>query len=120
MKARKYHESKYKELDSKRQKLRDDLDANERRCFGGQERDSELEAQIKLKQHIARIRREGSKLLEEENLKLERQLREERKTIPHRHGSGTTSVSLNDEDYEKLVLTRLRQAQQLKTLSLND
>ena len=100
--------------------MRDDLEAKERRSFASQERDSELEAQIKLKQHIARIRREGSKLLEEENLKLERQLYEERRNIPHRHGSGTTNTQLNDEDYEKLVLTRLRQAQHLKKLSLND
>ncbi|KAL9873091.1 dnaJ homolog subfamily C member 17 [Glossina fuscipes] len=72
LKARKAAELRHKQLDSKRQKLKDNLERRELEAFYKphvQKTDQEI-----LQEEIERIRREGSRLLEEEHRLLREQL----------------------------------------------
>lgn len=79
LKARKANEVRNRELDGKRRKLKDDLEARER-----QARDETEELVVnkqsdwdKLQAEIERLRKEGSKQLEEEQEAVKKQLEEE-------------------------------------------
>ena len=62
-------------MDSKRKKLKDDLEAREKAAKD--EVESEAEASAKLSAEIERLRKEGSKQLEKENELLKKQIQEE-------------------------------------------
>ena len=64
LRAKKLAERRNKELDSKRKKLKDDLEARER--FADQQRTDSTKAQRNLLAEIERLRKEGSRLLEQE------------------------------------------------------
>jgi len=81
LKARKATEVRNRELDGKRRKLKDDLEAREKLARDEHERfvvnkQSEYE---KLQAEIVRLRREGSKQLEEEQEAVRKQLEDEMK-----------------------------------------
>ncbi|CAG9764777.1 unnamed protein product [Ceutorhynchus assimilis] len=63
--GRKEAELRHKELDGKRRKLKEDLEARERLAGTGQSQQRKSEAQ-KLREEIERLRKEGSKQVEEE------------------------------------------------------
>lgn len=75
LRARKDRAARNRTLDSKRKKLRDDLEARERAARD--EADSEVDAAQKLAAEIERLRKEGSKELERQNEELRRQLEKE-------------------------------------------
>lgn len=63
-KAKKAAEQRHRELDKKRQKLKEDLEAREEDTY--KQKESEIYAAKNLSAEIERLRKEGSKLLEEE------------------------------------------------------
>jgi len=81
LKARKATEVRNRELDGKRRKLKDDLEAREKLARDEQERFvvNKLSEYEKLQAEIVRLRREGSKQLEEEQEAVRKQLEDEMK-----------------------------------------
>ncbi|CAG2102169.1 unnamed protein product [Medioppia subpectinata] len=77
LKARKANALRHKQLDQKRQKLKDKLDAREKSAK--EDVLSEAEAVDQLKREIERLRKEGSKQVETENEILKQQIEEELK-----------------------------------------
>lgn len=73
LRAKKLAEKRNKELDSKRKKLKDDLEARER--FADQQRTDSTKDQRNLLAEIERLRKEGSKLLEREQELMRQQMR---------------------------------------------
>ncbi|XP_030745942.1 dnaJ homolog subfamily C member 17-like [Sitophilus oryzae] len=65
LKGKKEAAIRHKELDSKRRKLKEDLEERERLASSGKRRDNKSEAQ-KLREEIERLRKEGSREVEEE------------------------------------------------------
>lgn len=76
LKARKAAELRTRQLDSKRRKFKDDLDAKEKESY--EEVFSKEQGEAKLAREIDRLRKEGSRQLAEEQEALKRQLAEER------------------------------------------
>lgn len=74
LKGRKEAALRHKELDGKRRKLKEDLEAREKSASSGQKQKS---ADEKLKEEIDRLRKEGSKLVEEEINYVNQQLAKE-------------------------------------------
>lgn len=74
LKGRKEAVLRHRELDGKRRKLKEDLEAREKRASGIFK---EKTADQKLQEEIARLRKEGSKQVEEEIENIERELREQ-------------------------------------------
>ncbi|KAK5640012.1 hypothetical protein RI129_010823 [Pyrocoelia pectoralis] len=72
---------RHKALDGKRRKLKEDLEAREREAYGGRKRSSSDE----LKLEIERLRKEGSRLVQEEMEYIKAKLREEKQM----HATGT-------------------------------
>lgn len=75
LRARKDRVFRNRHLDSKRKKLRDDLEAREQRARD--ESETEVDAGKKLAQEIERLRKEGSKELEKQNEELRQTVLEE-------------------------------------------
>ncbi|KAG8188551.1 hypothetical protein JTE90_007159 [Oedothorax gibbosus] len=71
--ARKATQVRHRELDSKRKKLKEDLEAKEKAA------EEERLSTTNLEKEIERLRREGSKLLEEENERIRQQIEKEKK-----------------------------------------
>lgn len=73
-KAKKAAEARHRELDSKRKKFKEDLESREKAA------DDRTEADLRLKKNlqaeIERLRKEGSKLLEQEQERLKEEIRE--------------------------------------------
>jgi len=76
LKARKAAELRTSQLDSKRRKLKNDLDAREKESF--EEVYNKEQEEAKLAREIERLRKEGSRQLAEEQEALKKQLAEER------------------------------------------
>ncbi|EFA00119.1 dnaJ homolog subfamily C member 17 [Tribolium castaneum] len=76
LKGRKEAAIRHKELDSKRRKLKEDLEARERRAAANYKTKS---ADEKLKEEIERLRKEGSKQVEEELERIRQEVLEEQK-----------------------------------------
>ncbi|XP_044270759.1 dnaJ homolog subfamily C member 17 isoform X2 [Tribolium madens] len=76
LKGRKEAAIRHKELDSKRRKLKEDLEARERRAAAGYKTKS---ADEKLKEEIERLRKEGSRQVEEELERIRQEVLEEQK-----------------------------------------
>jgi DnaJ family protein C protein 17 len=76
LKGRKEAALRHKELDSKRRKLKEDLEAREKR---GLNNFKEKSADEKLREEIERLRKEGSKQVEEELEKINQELKEQMK-----------------------------------------
>lgn len=96
LKARKDRAVRNRTLDSKRKKLKDDLEARERAAKD--EVESEVDAVQKLAEEIERLRKEGSKELERQNEELRRQFESELLVEPstgRRAENTTTSQSEN-------------------------
>ncbi|RZC37000.1 dnaJ -like subfamily C member 17 [Asbolus verrucosus] len=74
LKGRKEAALRHKELDSKRRKLKEDLEAREKRASGNFKNKSDDQ---KLKEEIERLRKEGSKQVEEEIEKINKELKEQ-------------------------------------------
>ncbi|XP_054710440.1 dnaJ homolog subfamily C member 17-like [Uloborus diversus] len=72
--ARKASQIRNKELDSKRRKLKEDLEAREKNA----ENYKEVDPAVKLREEIERLRKEGSKLLEQEKELLRQEIERER------------------------------------------
>ncbi|CAH2041387.1 unnamed protein product, partial [Iphiclides podalirius] len=68
---------RHKELDSKRQKLKEDLERREREAASGKE--SSLTDEQKLAAEIQRLQREGSRLLQEEQQKVREEIQKSRR-----------------------------------------
>ena len=77
LKARKAQELRLKQLDGKRRKLRDDLEERERNAKV-EETIVRATEEEKLAKEIERLRREGSRLLEEEQESMKQQIRDEK------------------------------------------
>ncbi|KAI1287696.1 DnaJ -like protein subfamily C member 17 [Halotydeus destructor] len=77
LRARKDRATRHKHLDSKRRKLRDDLEARERAAKDDVE--TEIDAAEKLAKEIERLRREGNKELEKQNEELQKQIEKEKR-----------------------------------------
>ncbi|KAJ8950001.1 hypothetical protein NQ318_002412 [Aromia moschata] len=75
LKGKKEAALRHKELDGKRRKLKEDLEARERQAFGKSFK--QKSADQLLKEEIERLRKEGSKQVEEEVEYVKRKLREE-------------------------------------------
>ena len=75
LKAKKANELRNRLLDSKRKKLKDDLEAREKAAFQG--KSEEVLAGERLKAEIERLQKEGQKQLEEEQERLQQMMREE-------------------------------------------
>lgn len=73
MKAKKAAELRHRQYDSKRKKFKDDLDARERAAQ--QEKETEIDATQRLQAEIERLRKEGNRILEEAQEKLEEDLK---------------------------------------------
>ncbi|ELT99474.1 hypothetical protein CAPTEDRAFT_153999 [Capitella teleta] len=73
LKARKAAEIRQRELSSKRRKLREDLESREK-AADTQSKEQDLKARRNLKEEIERLRKEGSRLLEEEKERLKTEL----------------------------------------------
>lgn len=87
--AKKAAELRTKQLDSKRQKFKSDLEDRERAAERNISKYQPYSTVSKspeeaLKDEIERLRREGSKLLEEEQLLMQQKLTEERNKLIHR------------------------------------
>lgn len=87
--ARKAAELRNKQLDSKRQKLKSDLESREKQAYLDSSKKSVYSAAPKtpeelLQEEIERLRKEGSKLLEEEQELMKKQLNDERNNILNR------------------------------------
>jgi len=78
LKAKKANELRNRLLDSKRKKLKDDLEAREKAAFQG--KSEEVLAGERLKAEIERLQKEGQKQLEEEQERLQQMMREEGST----------------------------------------
>lgn len=74
LRAKKLADKRNRELDSKRKKLKDDLEARER--FADDRRTDDTIAQQNLFAEIARLRKEGSKLLEKEQELMREQMKD--------------------------------------------
>lgn len=86
LKARKEAEIRHKQLDSKRQKLKEDLERREREADANRVRNKSYSAESKspeelLKAEIDRLRKEGSRLLEEEQELMQKTLADERQRM---------------------------------------
>lgn len=86
LKARKEAEIRHKQLDSKRQKLKEDLERREREANASVARrqaysTEEKSPEEQLKAEIDRLRKEGSRLLEEEQELMQKTLHEERQRM---------------------------------------
>lgn len=77
LRARAASQLRNRVLDSKRKKLKDELEEREKKAR--EEAESEAEAASKLANEIERLRKEGSKQLEQENEILKKQIEEEMK-----------------------------------------
>merc|ERR1719264_474075 len=77
LKARKAAELRIRQLDGKQRKLRDDLDERERNAKV-EETIAKVTEEEKLAREIRRLREEGSRLLEEEQEAMRKQIHEER------------------------------------------
>lgn len=89
--ARKAAEIRHKQLDSKRQKLKADLEAREKeaeknKTFRGNYKTSKTDEEI-LKEEFDRLRTEGSKLLEEEQEYLRKEIHQETSASTFRKAS---------------------------------
>lgn len=73
LKAKKAAQKRHKDLDQKRQKLKEDLEAREGEAY--QQKEADLLATKNLAAQIERLRKEGSKLLEEEQNFLKEQIK---------------------------------------------
>lgn len=82
LKARKEAELRNRELDSKRRKLKDDLERREREADASQrsrrQYNAEKSPEELLKDEVERLRKEGSRLVQEEQELMQRTLAEER------------------------------------------
>ncbi|KAJ3662965.1 hypothetical protein Zmor_007279 [Zophobas morio] len=76
LKGRKEAALRHKELDSKRRKLKEDLEAREKRACDSKR---EKTADEKLRAEIERLRREGSKQVEEELERIQEEIRAQKK-----------------------------------------
>lgn len=90
--AKKAAEIRTKQLDSKRQKLKADLEERERAANVAQSKRHSYSTVQKtpeeqLKDEIERLRSEGSKLLEEEQLLMQQMLNEERQKLANRNNA---------------------------------
>ena len=77
LKSRKANELRNRQLDAKRRKLKDDLEARERAAQLNQEFNQKSEKE-RLKAELERLSREGSRLLEEEQEKMRKEIAEEK------------------------------------------
>jgi len=75
LKARKAQEIRVRAMDAKRQKLKDKLDKGEK--LHEQEMEMKMDEEAKLSAEIERLRKEGSRQLEEEQEAMKRQMAEE-------------------------------------------
>lgn len=102
LRARKDHAHRNRHLDSKRKKLRDDLESRERAAKDVSER--EEDAGLKLAQEIERLRKEGSKELERQNEELRRQVQEELRASLSKVNVHDVSAKIKiDEDVHRVI-----------------
>ncbi|XP_014358551.2 dnaJ homolog subfamily C member 17 [Papilio machaon] len=73
LKAKAAAKLRHKQLDSKRQKLKEDLERREREAASG--KDSKLTDEQKLAAEIQRLQKEGSRLLQEEQQRIKEEIR---------------------------------------------
>lgn len=79
IKAREREKLRTKELDSKRRKLIDDLEARERAYKDDQEEKARQKSEeIRLKAHLEKLREEGSRILREAEQQLKEEIRKQR------------------------------------------
>ena len=77
LKARKRRELENRQLDAKRKKLKDDLEAREKAAFENRSSEEAL-AGAKLKAEIERLQKEGQKQMEEEQERLRQTIHQEK------------------------------------------
>ncbi|XP_049875186.1 dnaJ homolog subfamily C member 17 [Pectinophora gossypiella] len=70
---------RHQELDSKRQKLKDDLERREREAASG--KDSNLTDEQKLAKEIERLQKEGSRLLQEEQQRMKEEIKKGKEAV---------------------------------------
>lgn len=104
--ARKASALRNRQLDGKRKKLKDELEARERAAK--EDVISEAEATAKLSAEIERLRKEGSKQLEKENELLKKEIEEELRQ----------KVEIKLRESERLP--RIKVKRKLKTTNFND
>ncbi|XP_062579398.1 dnaJ homolog subfamily C member 17-like isoform X2 [Saccostrea cucullata] len=88
-KAKKAAEARHKELDSKRKKFKEDLEGREKAANIQTELDLTLKRNLQAE--IERLRKEGSKLLEEEQERLREEIREGQKRLEPDEGANNDS-----------------------------
>lgn len=91
LKGRKEAILRHKELDGKRRKLKEDLEERERQAGVGKKGKSEAE---KLKEEIERLRKEGSREVEEEIQNVLRTINEEKNKMETNWDSGNNRIKI--------------------------
>uniref|UniRef100_A0A2C9JI44 DnaJ homolog subfamily C member 17 n=1 Tax=Biomphalaria glabrata TaxID=6526 RepID=A0A2C9JI44_BIOGL len=95
LKAKKAVEARNQVLDSKRKKFKEDLEAREKASFEKNEALAAAEAERKVRVEIERLRKEGSRLLEQEQQRLREEIKQFKSTLDQAFNSnpGTSSPS---------------------------
>ncbi|XP_061193875.1 dnaJ homolog subfamily C member 17-like [Saccostrea echinata] len=88
-KAKKAAEARHKELDSKRKKFKEDLEGREKAA--NIQTEADLTLKRNLQAEIERLRKEGSKLLEQEQERLREEIREGQKRLEPEEGTENES-----------------------------
>ncbi|GFN94308.1 Dnaj homolog subfamily c member 17-like [Plakobranchus ocellatus] len=97
-KAKKAVLERNKVLDSKRKKFKEDLEAREQAAFEQTQKQREVATEQKLAAEIARLRKDGSRLLEQEQERLREELRKQ-----------ASQVQINqDDDQESAETARVK------------
>ncbi|KAL1513110.1 hypothetical protein ABEB36_002572 [Hypothenemus hampei] len=91
LKGKKLAALRHRELDSKRRKLKEDLEAREKSAVGFKQGKSEAQ---KLKEEIERLRKEGSKEVEEEIQNVLKAVREEKNKVETQWDSSNNRIKI--------------------------
>ncbi len=118
LKARKANALRNKQLDSKRKKLKDDLESRERNAAASAAFDAKWKAKTeeeRLKDEIDRLQKEGSRLIEEEQESMRRIIEEERtrlnadRTFAAANATGKIKLKWGDDGKSSYNEDSLRQ-----------
>ncbi|CAL1541621.1 unnamed protein product [Lymnaea stagnalis] len=93
LKAKKVAAARTKVLDSKRKKFKEDLEARERAAFEQSQAAAEVVAEKRLRVEIDRLRKEGSKLLEQEQKRLIEEIKRSRIQLDHQTNSSKNTCT---------------------------
>uniref|UniRef100_H2ZFJ0 DnaJ homolog subfamily C member 17 n=1 Tax=Ciona savignyi TaxID=51511 RepID=H2ZFJ0_CIOSA len=94
LRARKAAKQRTEKLDSKRRKVKEDLEAREKAAEKCEQREKKT-AKTNLKQEIERLREEGSRILEEEQRYMREQMKkEENIVVPETHSTEAIRLKL--------------------------